>query len=110
MLRSEDPRVVRWVGDDAAVVSARGYLVMSIDTMVEDVHFRRSQLSPEEIGHRALAGALSDLAAMGAQAGEALLSLGLSPAATTREDALGTARRGAGARHAARASASSAET
>ncbi len=33
--------------------------------MVDGVHFRRAQLTPAEIGHRALAGALSDLAAMG---------------------------------------------
>ena len=45
--------------------------------MVDGVHFRSGQLTPEEIGHRALAGALSDLAAMGAAAGEAYLALGL---------------------------------
>ena len=72
-----DPRVVRWLGDDAAVVRARGYAVTSLDTMVDGVHFRTGQLTPSEIGHRALAGALSDIAAMGAVAGEAYLSLGL---------------------------------
>lgn len=71
------PQVVRWLGDDAAVVRGRGYAVTSVDTMVEGVHFRSSQLSGEEIGHRALAAALSDLAAMGARPGEAYLSLGL---------------------------------
>ena len=75
------PRVVRWLGDDAAVVRGRGYAVTSVDTMVDGVHFRRSQLSGDEIGHRALAGALSDLAAMGARPGEAYLALGL-PAET----------------------------
>ncbi len=78
-MRSDGPRVVRWLGDDAAVVRARGYAVTSVDTMVEGVHFRSAQLSPEEIGHRALAAALSDLAAMGVQAGEAYLALGLPP-------------------------------
>jgi thiamine-monophosphate kinase len=43
--------------------------------MVEGIHFRRDQLSFEEIGHRALAAALSDLAAMGAAPGEAYLAL-----------------------------------
>jgi thiamine-monophosphate kinase len=70
-------RVVRWIGDDAAVVRACGYAVTSVDTMVEGVHFRSSDLSGEEIGHRALAAALSDLAAMGARPGEAYLALGL---------------------------------
>jgi thiamine-monophosphate kinase len=78
-LRSDGPRVVRWLGDDAAVVRARGYAVTSVDAMLDSVHFRSAQLAPEEIGHRALAGALSDLAAMGAEAGEAYLALGLPP-------------------------------
>jgi thiamine-monophosphate kinase len=51
--------------------------------MVDGVHFRVGELSAAEIGHRALAGALSDLAAMGAQAGEAYLALGL-PAGSDR--------------------------
>ena len=65
LLPARDPRLVRGLGDDAAVVRGRGYSVTSVDTMVEGVHFRSDQLSPAEIGHRALAGALSDLAAMG---------------------------------------------
>ena len=75
-------RLVRGIGDDAAVVRARGYAVTSVDAMVDGVHFRTGQLSPAEIGHRALAGALSDLAAMGAEPGEAYLMLGL-PAGTS---------------------------
>jgi thiamine-monophosphate kinase len=75
------PHVVRWLGDDAAVVRGRGYAVTSVDTMVDGVHFRRSELSGADIGHRALAAALSDLAAMGARAGEAYFALGLPAAA-----------------------------
>jgi thiamine-monophosphate kinase len=71
------PRTLRWLGDDAAVVRARGYAVTSVDTMVDGVHFRRGELSPAEIGHRALAAAASDLAAMAALPGEAYLSLAL---------------------------------
>jgi thiamine-monophosphate kinase len=76
-LRPGGPRLIRWLGDDAAVVRGRRYAVTSVDTMVDGVHFRRSQLSAGEIGHRALAAALSDLAAMAAQPGEAYLSLAL---------------------------------
>jgi thiamine-monophosphate kinase len=72
-------RVIRGLGDDAAIVRADGYAVTSVDAMVDGVHFRSDQLSPEEIGHRALAGALSDLAAMGAASGEAYLAVGLPP-------------------------------
>jgi thiamine-monophosphate kinase len=78
--RSE--RLLTGSGDDAAVVRAGGAVsVTSIDTMVEGVHFRLSDgwATPAEVGHRALAGALSDLAAMGARAGEAYISLGLPP-------------------------------
>ena len=70
-------RVVVPSGDDAAVVRARPFAVTSIDTMVDGVHFRLGQATPEDIGHRALAGALSDLAAMAADPGEAYVSLTL---------------------------------
>lgn len=72
------PHVVRGIGDDAAVVRSNGYAVTSTDMMVDGVHFRSEQLGPAEIGHRALAAALSDLAAMGAQAQEGYLALGLA--------------------------------
>ena len=85
------PRVARWLGDDAAVVRSRGYAVTSLDTMVDGVHFPVGQLTPEQIGHRACAAALSDLAAMGVRPGEAYLSLGL-PAGTELDDALALAR------------------
>jgi thiamine-monophosphate kinase len=69
--------VLRSIGDDAAVVRADRYAVTSVDMMVDGVHFRSDQLRPEEIGHRALAAAASDLAAMGARPGEAFLALGV---------------------------------
>jgi thiamine-monophosphate kinase len=73
-------RLVRGVGDDAAVVRGAGaYAVVSIDTVVDGVHFRSGELTPAEIGHRALGSALSDLAAMGAAAGEAYLALAFPP-------------------------------
>jgi thiamine-monophosphate kinase len=53
-------------GDCALVPAGGGTLALSTDTSVEGVHFRRDWLSPEEIGWRAAAGALSDLAAAGA--------------------------------------------
>ncbi len=61
----------------------------SLDTIVQDVHFRLGDgwATPGEVGHRALASALSDLAAMGADAGEAYFALGL-PAERGEERAL----------------------
>jgi len=65
------------VGDDGAVldVPAGSRLVVSTDTTVEDVHFRRHWMTPEEIGWRATQAALSDLAAMGATPLGVLLAL-----------------------------------
>lgn len=60
-------------GDDAAVLE--GGWVISSDLSVEDVHFRRAWLSDAEIGHRAAAAALSDLAAMAATPVALLLSV-----------------------------------
>ena len=55
------------IGDDAATIRPpAGQLVVSTDTSVEDVHFRREWLTHAEIGYRATAAALSDLAAMAA--------------------------------------------
>jgi thiamine-monophosphate kinase len=70
---------VRSVGDDAAVVRARPWAVTSLDVMVDGVHFRLATATHADAGWRALAGALSDLAAMGAEAGEAYLGLTLPP-------------------------------
>ena len=72
-------QVVRGAGDDASVVRARPLCALSVDTMVDGTHFRLQGGwdTAAEVGHRALASALSDLAAMGAQPGEAYLALGL---------------------------------
>jgi thiamine-monophosphate kinase len=59
------------------VVRAGRYAVTSVDTMVDGVHFRSEQLTGAEMGHRALAAALSDLAAMAVTPGEAYLALGV---------------------------------
>ncbi len=57
------------IGDDAGLVpEGEGQLVVSTDVSVEDIHFRRAWLTPREIGWRATAAALSDMAAMGASA------------------------------------------
>ena len=79
LLRPRSPRIIRWVGDDAAVVRARPIAVTSVDAMVDGVHFRLDHpgVTPADAGHRALAAALSDLAAMGADAGEAYVALGV---------------------------------
>ncbi len=71
-------RVLTGPGDDAAVVASRaGVEVVSVDTLVEGVHFSRSTHDPGDVGHKALATALSDLAAMGARPAEAYVAAAL---------------------------------
>ncbi len=69
------------VGDDCALlqVPAGMQLAISIDALVEGVHFPAAT-APEDIGHKALAVGLSDLAAMGAEPAWATLALSLPQA------------------------------
>lgn len=68
------------IGDDGAVVSvARGReLALTTDLSIEGIHFRSDLHPPRAVGHRALARAISDLAAMGARPRFALISLALA--------------------------------
>lgn len=66
------------VGDDCAIIAdGPGSLVVSTDLSIEQVHFRTDWISLQEIGWRAAAGALSDLAAEGARAVGILVSVGV---------------------------------
>lgn len=94
LLEVRSTRMVRWSGDDAAVVRSLPLCVTSVDAMVDGVHFRRGAngTTPEDIGWRALAGASSDLAAMGAvEPGEAYVVLG-APEGLGETEALGLVR------------------
>lgn len=74
-------RVRLGIGDDAAVLDPSGteQIVVSTDAWVEGVHFSAAYLQADEIGHRAMAGSLSDLAAMGARGAAAFVSLHAPP-------------------------------
>lgn len=75
-LPPNDPRVRLGSGDDAAVTVPDGATATSVDAIVDGVHFRRTATPPRLIGRKAISTALSDLAAMGALAGEAYVVLG----------------------------------
>ena len=81
------PQLLVGIGDDAAVVAPdRGALqVLTTDALVEGVHFDRRFSSCTEIGYKALAVNVSDIASMGAASRFALLSLML-PDTTTAAD------------------------
>lgn len=64
---NQDSSVIHGIGDDAAIIKpSKNYdLVMSVDTLLEDVHFP-STMPPQDIGYRCVAVNISDMAAMGA--------------------------------------------
>lgn len=78
--RVQSSGMVLGVGDDTALWQPRRgrQIAITVDTLVEDVHFRKRWAIANEIGHRALAANLSDLAAMGARPRVAVVSLGLT--------------------------------
>ena len=67
------------IGDDCAVLSKDGTtdLLISADLLIEDIDFRLDWAAPEQIGHKALAVSLSDIAAMGGTPTLAMLSIGV---------------------------------
>ncbi|WP_063846192.1 thiamine-phosphate kinase [Paenibacillus sp. FJAT-27812] len=83
--------IVAGIGDDAAVVdlaaAADGVaepkrLLLAVDTMVETVHFKQSTMRDEDVGYKALAANISDIAAMGGVPLHALVSVSVPPAYT----------------------------
>jgi thiamine-monophosphate kinase len=79
---SASKQVSLGVGDDAAILAPSGNreIIVSTDAFLEGVHFTREIFAPDDIGHKAMAASLSDLAAMGAEAIAAFVDL------TARED------------------------
>ena len=80
-LRSGDARVLIGIGDDGAVwqPSRSHRSVVTTDALVEGVHFSLQWMTLEQIGWRAMAANLSDLAAMGARARLGTVALGVPP-------------------------------
>jgi thiamine-monophosphate kinase len=78
--RTQPPTTLLGPGDDAAVVAAPdGRVVVSTDVLVEGVHFRLDWSSPEQVGRKAAAVNLADIAAMGALPTALLIGLACPP-------------------------------
>ncbi|MCI0515697.1 thiamine-phosphate kinase [candidate division KSB1 bacterium] len=71
------PDVILGIGDDAAVlrIDDQRVWLITCDIQIEDQHFRRAHLTPYQLGRRAMAVNLSDIAAMGGRPLFALVSL-----------------------------------
>jgi thiamine-monophosphate kinase len=69
------PGVILGIGDDTAVLSVDGPVLATCDIQVEGIHFDRAVCGAEDIGWRALAANLSDIAAMGGTPRFVLISL-----------------------------------
>jgi len=84
---SNPASVLLGIGDDCAVLpySDTHYLLVSCDLLVEDVHFIRNRISPYQLGYKAVAVNLSDIAAMGGTPAHILVSAALPPDYTVTE-------------------------
>ncbi len=78
--------IIQGIGDDCAVIrpSARSDLVFTTDFVLEGRHFHLDTHTPADIGHKALARSLSDLAAMGSEPVFCLVSLAIRPELASR--------------------------
>ena len=78
--QAENPGVTLGIGDDAAVVDSpkSGKILLTTDTMVENVHFNTSYARAEDIGYKAMASNISDIAAMAGVPEYAMVTLGLN--------------------------------
>jgi len=79
LLPQSDKDVVVGIGDDTAALRVRGdrLLLVTCDIQLEGRHFLRQKITPQQLGRKALAINLSDIASMGGLPRYALISLGL---------------------------------
>lgn len=76
IIKNSLPESADFIGDDTAYIPKKD-LILTQDTLIEDVHFRKSSISPYYLGRKALAVNLSDIAASGGVPSFALISLSM---------------------------------
>ena len=85
VLSGPAPGVVLGPGDDAALVEPGRHLgVLTVDLLVEGVDFDRSSYTARDVGYKAVAVNVSDVAAMGASPRYGLVAVGLPPSVDAR--------------------------
>ena len=65
--QTQHPRIIKSIGDDASVtaITEKRCLLLTIDSLVEGVHFERAYMPPYYLGRKAVSVSVSDIAAMG---------------------------------------------
>lgn len=70
------PNVMKGIGDDAAIIrNQHEDTILTVDTMVDMIHFSLKTTKPYHVGYRALAANISDIAAMGGKPTSFLVSI-----------------------------------
>jgi len=79
-IRFFSDKVIKGIGDDCAILKydKKTSLLLTSDSLFEDVHFSREYFLPEEIGEKAALVNISDIAAMGGMPFAALLNIGFN--------------------------------
>lgn len=87
-VQQRSPGTILGIGDDAAVLAptSEGALLATTDMLLEGVHFQRRWGRPGDLGRKAMAVNLSDIAAMGGSPRYALLGLAIPPEGATLEE------------------------
>jgi thiamine-monophosphate kinase len=84
---AKDPALIRGIGEDAAVIRTRSldWMVLTTDLLAEGVHFDLATTTFEDVGYRAAAANLSDIASMGARPRYLLVAVAIPPAVRPNE-------------------------
>jgi thiamine-monophosphate kinase len=78
-IQIKNPSTVKGVGDDCAVIDNHGYqTVVSVDMLVENVHFDRMYTPLKHLGYKAITSSISDIYAMNAMAEQVIVSIAVS--------------------------------
>ena len=85
-LRTRSSRVIKGIGDDSAVFLTKPNTIQltSTDALIESIHFDLKTISPKQLGRKAMAVNISDIAAMGGIPYLAVISLGLPKSTSTK--------------------------